>query len=82
MNDRIQELAKQAGIRQEIVVKDSITYLREMPELEKFAELIVADCITQILKESKWYWDKEDFDSSDAIRMAARRVHEHFKDKE
>lgn len=45
---------------------------------EKFAELIVNECMTAVLKESKWYWDKDEFESSNAIQNAARRVKEHF----
>jgi hypothetical protein len=47
-------------------------------DLEKFAELIVEECMTTILKESKWYWDKDKFESSNAIQNAARRVKDHF----
>ena len=43
-----------------------------------FAELIVEECMITILKESKWYWDKEEFESADAVMNAARRVKEHF----
>lgn len=48
------------------------------PELEKFAELIVRECMTTVLKESKWYWDKDEFESSIAIQNAARRLKRHF----
>ena len=33
---------------------------------EKLVELIVRECMTTILKESKWYWDKDEFESSNA----------------
>ena len=67
MNERIKELIEKA----------------EDPEHgfiipEKFAELIVAECMTTVLKESKWYWDKDEFESANAIQNAARRVKEHF----
>lgn len=45
---------------------------------QKFAELLIRECMTTILKESKWYWDKDEFESSSAIQNAARRVKEHF----
>lgn len=44
----------------------------------KFAELIIQKCMTIVLKESKWYWDKDEFESSNAIQNAARRLKEHF----
>jgi hypothetical protein len=73
MNERIKELMDQAGIDVEAVEN-----LGEMPTALKFAELIVKECMTTILKESKWYWDKDEFESSNAVQNAARRVKEHF----
>ena len=73
MNERIKELMDQAGIDVEAVEN-----LGEMPTALKFAELIVRECMTTILKESKWYWDKDEFESSNAVQNAARRVKEHF----
>jgi len=53
MNERIKELAEQACIRKEIVVKGSGTYLRDMNnELERFTELIVRECA----KEAFEFW--------------------------
>jgi hypothetical protein len=34
--------------------------------------------MTTVLKESKWYWDRDEFESSNAIQNAARRLKEHF----
>lgn len=50
----------------------------EVFDKEKFAMMIVRECMTTILKESKWYWDKDEFESSNAIQNAARRVQERF----
>ena len=52
MNERIRELAEQAGILKEQTVKAKIvknedgtwTSILEYPDLEKFAELIVQEC--------------------------------------
>jgi len=52
MNERIQQLAEQAGILKEQTVKAKIvknedgtwTSILEYPDLEKFAQLIVAEC--------------------------------------
>jgi hypothetical protein len=78
MNERIRELAEQAGYTK--AHHDEYGRLTVMPEFnrEKFAELIVRECMTTVLKESKWYWDKDEFESSNAIQNAARRVKEHF----
>ena len=53
MNERIKELAEQAGILKEQSVQAKIvknedgtwTSILEYPDLEKFAELIVQECI-------------------------------------
>ena len=79
MNQRIiNEIVRKA---REISVTDSPTGGRQF-DLdvfhEKFAELIVQECMTTVLKESKWYWDKDEFESSTAVQNAARRVKEHF----
>lgn len=70
MNKRIQELAEQAGLQP--------YYDAQKEQIAKFAELIVRECMTTVLKESKWYWDKDEFESSNAIQNAARRLKEHF----
>ena len=57
MNERIRELAEQAGILKEQTVKAKIvknedgtwTSILEYPDLEKFAELIVQECIEQVI---------------------------------
>lgn len=70
MNKRIQELAEQAGLQP--------YYDAQKEQIAKFAELIVRECMTTVLKESKWYWDKDEWESSNAIQNAARRLKEHF----
>lgn len=75
MNERIAKFAEQAG---NIVVEDKWNGDYVEFNKEKFAELIVRECLTTVLKESKWYWDKDEFESSNAIQNAARRLKEHF----
>ena len=75
MNERIRELADEAGFMDSWFSESGDDCERE---LKKFAELIVKECMTTILKESKWYWDKDEFESSNAVQNAARRVKEHF----
>ena len=84
MNERIKELVKQAGGHFSTHTLTSYpAQHRESIQLwdqniEKFAELLLEECMTTILKESKWYWDKDEFESSNAIQNAARRLKEHF----
>lgn len=80
MNDQIQELAAQAY--KEFVAGCKFTNIGPIsPELrDRFADLLIQECIRVMLTESKWYWDREDWQSSDAIQNAVRRVKEHFKD--
>jgi hypothetical protein len=72
MNERILEFAQRAGLI------SHFNAAPHRPDIEKFAELIVRECMTTVLKESKWYWDKDEFESANAIQNAARRVKEHF----
>jgi hypothetical protein len=70
MNERLQHLAREAGHFE----FNKWDYF----DINKFAELIVQECMTTVLKESKWYWDKDEFESANAVQNAARRVKEHF----
>ena len=74
MNERIRELEDQAWEQ----VTRTNGLVRTDDFNQKFAQLIVAECMTTILKESKWYWDKDEFESANAVQNAARRVKEHF----
>ena len=65
MNERIKELAREAGL---------LVYNPEgVPtKLEKFAELIVRECIEQCTaNDSNDEWDK-------GVRWAANQIKEHF----
>jgi hypothetical protein len=74
VSERIRELEDQAWEQ----VTRTNGLVRTDDFNQKFAQLIVAECMTTILKESKWYWDKDEFESANAIQNAARRVKEHF----
>jgi hypothetical protein len=74
VNERIRELEDQAWEQ----VTRTNGLVRTDDFNQKFAQLIVAECMTTILKESKWYWDKDEFESANAVQNAARRVKEHF----
>ena len=81
MNELVQELADRLWrIHPKDIDAMGLKTRKEFyeQELKKFAELMVEECVTTVLKESKWYWDKDEFESSNAIQNAARRVKEHF----
>ena len=74
MNERIQQLAEQAGIS--LSQKDYSYYWVESAEdIEKFAELIVAECIKEVegLQVSDWNqnWNQ-------AIAHTVLHIKEHF----
>jgi len=80
MNERIKLLYNQAAryaFNQRVIDQSFAADLHLLIN-ENFAELIVKECMTTVLKESKWYWDKDEFESSNAIQNAARRLKEHF----
>ena len=76
MNERIKQLAEQAQQYAEYVTPQGFEWFDTFKE--KFAELLIRECMTEVLKESKWYWDKDEFESANAVQNAARRVKEHF----
>ena len=54
MNERIKQLAEKADIKESLVVQfkgDTQAYVVQYNELEKFAELIVAECIEVFSKD-------------------------------
>lgn len=71
MNERIKQIAFEAG-------QGGHSWYNDPNCIQAFAELIVKECMTTVLKESKWYWDRDEFESSNAIQNAARRVKKHF----
>jgi hypothetical protein len=56
MNERIRELAEQAGINIDSFQFSGtpIKYIVDEPSLEKFAELIVREC-ADIITETRWH---------------------------
>jgi hypothetical protein len=77
MNERIQELAEQAGSthKQNLGVYQFYT-----DELEKFAELIVQECLEVINKEHDEGIDRHG-DYQLALYEAYREIKEHFEAK-
>lgn len=82
MDERICELEDQCWIKVPCdfdMAAGGASTIRTVFDRKKFAELIVRECMTIVLKESKWYWDKNEVESSNAIQNAARRLKEQFK---
>lgn len=75
MNERLKELLEQASEVHDYWYRGDS---QRLVDHKMFAELIIQECLTTMLKESKWYWDKDEFESASAIQNAARRVREHF----
>ena len=60
MNALIKELAEQSGVREDLVdnLKDEVevlTYIARPQDIQKFAELIVRECIDKIENEASQY---------------------------
>ena len=69
MNERIKQLAEQAG---SVYQKNLDVYLLRHDELEKFAELIVQECIEQCVHTNhNNQWDK-------GIAWAVGQIKQHF----
>jgi hypothetical protein len=87
MNERIKELAEQAGMTDDkfgmYFAKDK--HREDGVDLEKFAELIVQECMAQIkeVKELSLPWNANreqayEFGYDDGMTVAIRTIEEHF----
>jgi hypothetical protein len=78
MNERIKELYIQAGIH------DDVCSMCPIHELEKFAELIVQECITivdeqkECLHEEQKYWHDRDYGYALAVDDASKGIKQFF----
>ena len=89
MNSRIKELAEKSGLtfdRYGAYVASSLA-LQETINLQKFAELIVKECINVALTQKLWVEDQKIFNQQDDIWNRARmqqsvrivdKIKEHF----
>jgi formylmethanofuran dehydrogenase subunit B len=69
MNERIVEIASQAGYDPEVFALCRVG-------MEKFAELIVKECAN--LCQSEWDGDADTYDSCEAYNECADMIREHF----
>ena len=73
MNERIRELAEQAGVS--FLMEDDHSMVMNAVDLEKFAELIVKECVDQIYPD----WIKQGETRAETpLGFAVKRVKEHF----
>jgi len=80
MNERIRELAKQAGYQEDMF---GVGHW-DIPECKKFAELIVRECVQTLLDNSPELFTneaaEEDWDKGydQAMRDCVHHIKEHF----
>ena len=77
MNERILELAEQAGFRSDVTVTDGNNKridTKTSIALEKFAELIVRECINTVNKRYMGDNNREDFE----VRRCVEDLKKHF----
>jgi hypothetical protein len=81
MNERIQELAKQAGISilWEYDGYDGHAVVANLKDIEKFAELIALDCMKLCAEVKEDLFTIEDNDKRDLAEMAATFCYEAIK---
>ena len=83
MNERIEQLAEQAGIEfdDDFPLEPETIYYLKLSDFEKFAELIVKECAELIIKNSPRVTCKEDFHLgyvSGGYMDAADLIKQHF----
>ena len=74
MNERIRELAEQAGSTHK---QNLGVYQFYADELEKFAELLVNDCV-EVINAGKNAWTGTDVPASVALDLAGKNVKAYF----
>ena len=72
MNERIKELAEQAGVKYSLWVGSKPATYMTYDELEKFAELIVRDCLKIVNRHEYSYHE------ADPLWETAQLIKEHF----
>ena len=86
MNERIQELAEQAGVFEYKTYYDP-TFFKSVindDKVKKFAELIVAECISiveeqkECLHEEQQYWHDRDYGYALAVDDASKGIKQFF----
>jgi hypothetical protein len=89
MNEKIRKLAEQAGLEfdDDLVLESEPIYYTSQKDLEKFAELIVAECIAitddLVNRNVDGTWTSTELytDYNGALSEVKRRIEEHFGDE-
>jgi hypothetical protein len=74
MNERLEKLAEQAGIFRPKEFYQHIDAL----QLEKFAELIVRECVDRVTSKANGWGDMTGFAIKESILDCAKDLKEHF----
>ena len=73
MNERIKELMEQAGLYDFVIESMGIN-----EEMEKFAELIVRECVDRVTSKANGWGDMTGFAIKESILDCAKDLKEHF----
>ena len=83
MNERIKELAEQAGMTDDkfgmYFAKDK--HNEDGVDLEKFAELIVEECVSICEKDGQWYTNTGWLAEAGEALSLSEQIKEHFRVK-
>ena len=81
MNERIKELKKQAFVKAHWS-EDGERFIGDHIDMDKFAELIVKECVDVALEQKKWVEDQKVFNLDDQDWNQARiQQSQHIVDK-
>ena len=75
MNERIKQLAEQAGLT---TVADVYLMKKYMPNEVKFAQLIVRECVDRVTSKANGWGDMTGFAIKESILDCAKDLKEHF----
>ena len=86
MNERIRQLAEQAGLRFTQLMSNPMVPVVDGKEtdLEKFAEMLIKECITivdeqkECLHEEQQYWHDRDYGYEMAVNDASKGIKQFF----
>jgi len=76
MNDRLRELALEAKLGSAATNSGSRYYIAPQEAFERFAELIVAECVEQILTGVRT--NPPQAEPPELVQTLARRIEQHF----
>jgi len=78
MNERIRELAARAGFDWALKRSSLYSHDDDKQNLEKFAELIVRECVDRVTSKANGWGDMTGFAIKESILDCAKDLKEHF----